>query len=183
MTQVKSIKVLTSASCNVSFIKINNFTPRCTSEGSCYLVNASTWLGPLEMVEPVYGWVMPFLMLFTFFTNTLIIIGMWLIFSFFTSSHAPSQCWARSPWGPPPTPCCCPWRCVTCLPSCCLVHGHSWFINQKISLTLLSLGTFISTCLRGTFKLTGVYPLASSMNWAWRLLLRCQHIWDLTIEF
>ena len=49
---------------------------RCTSEGSCYLVNASTWLGPLEVVEPVYGWVMPFLMLFTFVTNTLIITGL-----------------------------------------------------------------------------------------------------------
>ena len=52
---------------------------RCTSEGSCYLVNASTWLGPLEVVEPVYGWVMPFLMLFTFITNTLIITGLCLV--------------------------------------------------------------------------------------------------------
>ena len=52
---------------------------RCTSEGSCYLVNASTWLGPLEVVQPVYGWVMPFLMLFTFITNTLIITGLCLV--------------------------------------------------------------------------------------------------------
>lgn len=47
---------------------------RCISEESCYLVNASTWLGPLELVGPVYGWVMPFLMLVTFVSNTLIII-------------------------------------------------------------------------------------------------------------
>ena len=73
-------------------IKINNFTPRCTSEGSCYLVNASTWLGPLEMVEPVYGWVMPFLMLFTFVTNTLIIIGNKSVSDHFTGSHPSSQC-------------------------------------------------------------------------------------------
>lgn len=68
-----------------------NFTPRCTSEGSCYLVNASTWLGPLEMVEPVYGWVMPFLMLFTFFTNTLIIIGMCLIISLVHILHLSAE--------------------------------------------------------------------------------------------
>ena len=47
---------------------------RCVMEGDCYLVNASTWLGPLEMVQPVYGYLMPILMLITFISNTIIII-------------------------------------------------------------------------------------------------------------
>ena len=36
-------------------------------------MNASTWLGPLEIVQPVYGWVMPSLMLVTIVSNSLII--------------------------------------------------------------------------------------------------------------
>ena len=43
-------------------------------DGDCYLVNASTWLGPLDLVQPVYGYLMPVLMLITFISNTIIII-------------------------------------------------------------------------------------------------------------
>ena len=43
-------------------------------EGDCYLVNASTWLGPIQLVQPVYGYLMPVLMLITFVSNTTIII-------------------------------------------------------------------------------------------------------------
>ena len=43
-------------------------------EGDCYLVNVSTWLGPLQLVQPVYGYLMPVLMLITFISNTIIII-------------------------------------------------------------------------------------------------------------
>ena len=47
---------------------------RCVMDGDCYLVNASTWLGPLDLVQPVYGYLMPVLMLITFISNTIIII-------------------------------------------------------------------------------------------------------------
>ena len=47
---------------------------RCQEAGSCYLVNATTWLGPLDVVQPVYGFIMPVLMCITFIFNTGIII-------------------------------------------------------------------------------------------------------------
>ena len=43
-------------------------------DGSCYLVNASSWMGPLNIVLPVYGFIMPILMFITFFSNSVIII-------------------------------------------------------------------------------------------------------------
>ena len=47
---------------------------RCQEEGSCYIVNASSWLGPLDVVQPIYGYLMPVLMCITFFSNSVIII-------------------------------------------------------------------------------------------------------------
>jgi hypothetical protein len=31
----------------------------CLVEGSCYVMNSSTWLGPLDLVVPLYGGLMP----------------------------------------------------------------------------------------------------------------------------
>ena len=50
------------------------FSFSCIQDGSCYMVNASTWLGPLSLVQPLYGYVMPVLMMITFITNSIIII-------------------------------------------------------------------------------------------------------------
>ena len=47
---------------------------RCEEEGSCYIVNASSWLGPLDVVQPIYGYLMPVFIFITFFSNSLIII-------------------------------------------------------------------------------------------------------------
>ena len=41
---------------------------------SCYVVNASTFLGPLHFVKPVYGFIMPLLVIITT-VATLIIIS------------------------------------------------------------------------------------------------------------
>ena len=37
-------------------------------------MNATTWLGPLDIVQPLFGYVMPFLMMVTLMSNTIIII-------------------------------------------------------------------------------------------------------------
>ena len=37
-------------------------------------MNASDWLGPLDIVQPIYGFIMPALILVTLVANTLIII-------------------------------------------------------------------------------------------------------------
>ncbi|XP_023346096.1 sex peptide receptor [Eurytemora carolleeae] len=46
----------------------------CVENGTCYRLNASDWLGPINMVEPIYGIIMPILILITILSNTLIII-------------------------------------------------------------------------------------------------------------
>ena len=53
---------------------IKSLHSRCEEEGSCYIVNASSWLGPLDVVQPIYGYLMPVLMCITFFSNSVIII-------------------------------------------------------------------------------------------------------------
>ena len=47
---------------------------RCQVAGNCYIVNATSWLGPLDMVQPIYGYLMPVLMCITFISNSVIII-------------------------------------------------------------------------------------------------------------
>jgi hypothetical protein len=37
----------------------------CHDEGTCYNLNASNWLGPLDLVQPIYGIIMPVLILIT----------------------------------------------------------------------------------------------------------------------
>ena len=50
------------------------FVIRCSNSSTCYKVNVSTWFGPLELVEPIYGWIMPFLIFITLISNSLIIL-------------------------------------------------------------------------------------------------------------
>ena len=50
------------------------FSIGCVENGTCYRLNASDWLGPINMVEPIYGIIMPILILITILSNTLIII-------------------------------------------------------------------------------------------------------------
>ena len=47
---------------------------RCQEAGSCYIVNATTWLGPLDVVQIIYGYLMPVFIFITFFSNSIIII-------------------------------------------------------------------------------------------------------------
>ena len=46
----------------------------CILESTCYVVNASTWLGPLELIQPIYGVCVPILTFITIFFNITIII-------------------------------------------------------------------------------------------------------------
>ena len=46
----------------------------CLGAGQCYSVNASSWLGPTYLVEPIYGAIMPVLLTVTLIFNTIIIL-------------------------------------------------------------------------------------------------------------
>ena len=46
----------------------------CLETDECYSVNASSWLGPLYLVEPIYGVIMPLLLAVTLIFNTIIIM-------------------------------------------------------------------------------------------------------------
>ena len=46
----------------------------CLFSPTCYVVNASSFLGPLHFVQPVYGYVMPVLVLLTSICNLIIIL-------------------------------------------------------------------------------------------------------------
>ena len=46
----------------------------CLFSPTCYVVNASSFLGPLHFVKPVYGYVMPVLVLLTSICNLIIIL-------------------------------------------------------------------------------------------------------------
>ena len=46
----------------------------CLGSGQCYSVNASSWLGPTYLVEPIYGAIMPCLLTVTLIFNTSIIV-------------------------------------------------------------------------------------------------------------
>ena len=51
-----------------------NIYSDCLGSGHCYTVNASSWLGPLYLVEPIYGAIMPLLLTVTLIFNTIIIL-------------------------------------------------------------------------------------------------------------
>ena len=46
----------------------------CLFSPTCYVVNASSFLGPLHFVKPVYGYVMPVMVLLTSICNLIIIL-------------------------------------------------------------------------------------------------------------
>ena len=48
------------------------FTNSCGE--TCYPVNVSTWFGPIELVQPIYGVILPILILITLVSNSLIIL-------------------------------------------------------------------------------------------------------------
>lgn len=47
---------------------------RCLKTHQCYKVNATSWLGPLYLVLPIYGYIMPTLMSITSIFNTIIMV-------------------------------------------------------------------------------------------------------------
>ena len=53
---------------------VNQVVFRCFQGNQCYKVNASSWLGPVSLVQPIYGFIMPTLMCVTSILNTIIII-------------------------------------------------------------------------------------------------------------
>ena len=48
--------------------------PRCLPTNTCYPMNASDKLGPLTLVVPIYGWLMPLVFIVTLVSNSLIIM-------------------------------------------------------------------------------------------------------------
>ena len=49
-------------------------TNSCLTTSNCYIVNATTWLGPLYLIQPLYGVIVPILTIITIISNTMIII-------------------------------------------------------------------------------------------------------------
>lgn len=47
---------------------------KCFYEHKCYYINGSTWNGPPALTVPIYGYIMPVILLITLICNTLIII-------------------------------------------------------------------------------------------------------------
>ena len=56
-----------------SFIYMFHFFPLSCND-TCYQMNASSKLGPLSLVVPIYGWLMPFVFILTLISNSLIIM-------------------------------------------------------------------------------------------------------------
>ena len=56
-----------------SFIYLFHFFPLSCND-TCYQMNASSKLGPLSLVVPIYGWLMPFVFILTLISNSLIIM-------------------------------------------------------------------------------------------------------------
>ena len=50
-----------------------NILPRCTDE-NCYKINVTSWFGPIELVQPTYGYILPQLIFITLIFNSLIIL-------------------------------------------------------------------------------------------------------------
>ena len=46
----------------------------CFYNHTCYYINATIWNGPPELTVPIYGYIMPMVLLVTFICNALIII-------------------------------------------------------------------------------------------------------------
>ena len=46
---------------------------RCTDE-NCYKINVTSWFGPIELVQPTYGYILPQLIFITLIFNSLIIL-------------------------------------------------------------------------------------------------------------
>ena len=46
----------------------------CFYNHTCYYINATIWNGPPELTVPIYGYIMPIVLLVTFICNALIII-------------------------------------------------------------------------------------------------------------
>ena len=59
---------------NMNRINIKSDCCSCLFSPNCYVVNASSFLGPLHFVKPVYGYVMPVLVLLTSLCNLIIIL-------------------------------------------------------------------------------------------------------------
>jgi hypothetical protein len=57
----------------MAFFKPIFLVPSCLISGSCYIVNASTFLGPLYLVQPIYGYIMPVLIVSTIISSIIII--------------------------------------------------------------------------------------------------------------
>ena len=47
---------------------------KCYYEHICYYINCSVWAGPPELTGPIYGLIMPIVILATLILNTLIIV-------------------------------------------------------------------------------------------------------------
>ena len=58
----------------ISLMNATTYLPSCVSDNSCYIVNATTWLGPLSHIQPLYGVLIPILTAITMTFNTIIII-------------------------------------------------------------------------------------------------------------
>ena len=42
--------------------------------GNCYAINVTSWFGPIELVQPTYGYILPQLIFITLIFNSLIIL-------------------------------------------------------------------------------------------------------------
>ena len=59
---------------NTCFLFTVDIYSDCLGSGQCYTVNASSWLGPPYLVEPIYGVIMPLMLTVTLIFNTSIIL-------------------------------------------------------------------------------------------------------------
>ena len=46
----------------------------CLTNNTCYIVNATSWLGPLYLIQPIYGFIVPILTIITIISNATIIL-------------------------------------------------------------------------------------------------------------
>mgnify|MGYP006863588183 CR=1 FL=1 len=59
--------------CKIDLILLFSILFRC-SDNNCYQINVTDWFGPIHMVQPIYGIILPLLSFTTLIFNSMIIL-------------------------------------------------------------------------------------------------------------